>query len=170
MGEKTISKQEPELDVTTFSNGIRLSGRQWGLVGLFTLAMILFTPTLWKQVEKLDFEPDYRVPHDLSNDYWLYDRCARLAAEHYETVLIGDSVIWGEYVTRQQTLSHYLNERAGTERCANLGLDGAHPLALSGLVEHYAGSVAGKNVLLLCNPLWMSTLKTDLQDEKPADF
>ncbi len=71
--------------------------------------------------------------------------------------MIGDSVIWGEYVTRHETLSHYLNELAGRERYANLGLDGAHPLALGGLVEFYADEVSGKNILLQCNPLWMSS-------------
>jgi hypothetical protein len=110
------------------------------------------------------------MPHDLSNDYWLYERWTGLAAEHYDTLIIGDSVVWGEYVTRQQTLSHYLNELAGGEYCANLGLDGAHPLALSGLIEHYAGAVSGKNVLLQCNPLWMSSPRADLQDDKTTDF
>ncbi|HEV3256494.1 MAG TPA: hypothetical protein VG013_06430, partial [Gemmataceae bacterium] len=110
-------------------------------------------------------EPDYRVPYDLSNDYWLYDRYARLAASEYDTLLIGDSVIWGQYVTRQQTLSHYLNELAGRERFANLGLDGADPASLAGLLEHYAGGVEGKNVVLLCNPLWMSSPTHDLQEE-----
>src|SRR5713226_1864183 len=111
-------------DPTDVSNAVWLTGWQWIGVGLFTLAMVVFTPSLWKQVEKFDLEPDYRIPHDLSNDYWFYDRCAQLSAARYDTLLIGDSVIWGEYVTRQQTLSHYLNERAGEERFANLGLDG----------------------------------------------
>ena len=73
-------------------------------------------------------------------------------------------------MTRQETLSHYLNELAGQERYANLGLDGAHPLALGGLVEFYAESVSGKNVLLQCNPLWMSSRRADLQDDKANEF
>jgi hypothetical protein len=44
-------------------------------------------------------------------------------------------------------------------------LDGAHPLALHGLIEHYAAGVMGKNVVLHCNPMWMREPKTDLQDE-----
>ena len=94
------------------------------------MLIVVFAPSLWKRVETFALEPDYRMPHDLSNDYWLYERFAGLAADHYDTLLIGDSVVWGEYVTRQETLSHYLNELAGQERYANLGLDGAHPLAL----------------------------------------
>jgi hypothetical protein len=157
-------------DSATFSNGIRLTGRQWAGVGLFTALLVVFAPSVWKQVEKFPLEPDYRMPHDLSNDYWLYERYVGLAAGRYDTLLIGDSVIWGEYVTGQETLSHCLNEQVGRVRYANLGLDGAHPLALAGLVEHYAGSVSGKNVVLHCNPLWMSSRRADLQDDKATEF
>jgi hypothetical protein len=153
-----------------FSNGIRLTGREWLGLGLFAVALVVFAPVLWKQIEGFDLEPDYRMPHELSNDYWLYERVARLAVERYDTVLIGDSVIWGEYVTRQETLSHYLNEQGGRERYANLGLDGAHPLALRGLVEYYAGSVSGKNVVLQCNLLWLTSRRRDLQDDQATDF
>jgi hypothetical protein len=148
--------------------------------------MVLFTPSLWNHVEKFELEPDYRMPHDLSNDYWLYDRYSRQAVAHYDTVLIGDSVIWGEYVTRQETLSHYLNEPAAPsrlplsprgrgrgegagQRFANLGLDGVDPLALAGLVEHYAHAVSEKNVILFCNVLWLSSPRRDYQDEDHFD-
>jgi hypothetical protein len=152
-----------------FSNGIRLTLGEWLVVALFALAVGAFAPALWKEVEPFPLEADYRMPHELGNDYWLYERFAGLAAEHYDTLLLGDSVVWGEYVTRQQTLSHYLNELGGRERFGNLGLDGAHPLALGGLVEAYAGRVAGKNVLLQCNPLWMSSPKADLQDDRETN-
>jgi hypothetical protein len=154
----------------TLSNGIRLTLRQWLGVGLFAVLLLAFASPLWKQVERFELEPDYRMPHELSNDYWLFERFAGLAAAQYDTVLLGDSVVWGEYTTRQGTLSHYLNQAAGQERFANLGLDGAHPLALSGLVEHYAGSITGKNVVLHCNPLWMSSPKADLQDDRATAF
>jgi hypothetical protein len=157
-------------DPAAFSNGIRLTGRQWLAVGLFAALLVFGAPALWSRAEKFPLEPDYRIPHDLSNDYWLYQRWAGLAAAHHNTVLIGDSVVWGEYVTPDETLSHDLNALLRVESCANLGLDGAHPLALAGLVEFYAGSVAGKNVLLQCNPLWMSSARRDLRDEKENDF
>src|SRR5262249_16480294 len=35
---------------------------------------------------------------------------------------------------------------------------------------HYAGHVSGKNVVLQCNPLWMSSPKADLQDDKATEF
>jgi hypothetical protein len=171
------AKREPEpsspspspLTGPDFSNSMRLTGGEWVVVGLFTLALVVLAPSLWAHVEKFEMEPDYRIPHDLSNDYWLYDRYARQAVAHYDTVLIGDSVIWGEYVTRQETLSHYLNEQVGEERFANLGLDGVDPLALSGLVEHYARSVNGKNVILFCNLLWLSSPRRDYQDPDHFD-
>src|SRR5207248_835374 len=74
------------------------------------------------------------------------------------------------YATPAETLSHYLNEQTGRERYANLGLDGAHSLALLGLIHHYAGSVRGKNVVLHCNPLWMSSPRADLQDATATEF
>src|SRR5262249_10037324 len=173
MGGQEVSRVKEttaESEGIEFSNGIRLNGRQWFGLGLLAVVLLAFAPLLGRHAEKFALEPDYRIPHDLSNDYWLYECFAGLAADHYDTMLIGDSVVWGEYVTRQQTLSHYLNEEAGSERFANLGLDGAHPLALGGLIEFYAEQVSGKNVVLQCNPLWMSTPRADLQDEKVNEF
>jgi hypothetical protein len=173
MGERDASRTRETiagLEAPAFSNGIRLSGRQWLGLGLFAVLLIVFAPPLWKHAEQFVPDPDYRMPKDLSNDYWLYERFAGLAANQYDTLLVGDSVIWGEYVTRQQTLSHYLNERVGREYCANLGLDGAHPLALCGLVRHYTGRFSGKTVVLQCNPLWMSSSRADLTDDKATEF
>jgi hypothetical protein len=160
--------QEPE--ATEFSNAVRLTLREWLVVGLFTAALVFLAPPLWKQVEPLDPSLDERMPHDLSNDYWLYSRYAEVAAERCDTVLIGDSVIWGEYVRPGETLSHYLNELGGRRLCANLGLDGAHPLALAGLVEYYARSVRDRDVILECNPLWLTSPRRDLQDPDATDF
>lgn len=153
-----------------FSNAVRLSLREWLLVGLFAVAMVLFAPAAWQCAEQPPLEPDERMPYDLSSDYWLYDRYVRTAAERYPTVCVGDSVVWGQYVRRGQTLSHYLNELAGAERFANLGLDGAHPMALAGLLEHYGKGIAGKNVLVQCNLLWLSSPRHDLQVTEEFQF
>jgi hypothetical protein len=153
-----------------FSNAVRLTDRQWIGVGAFTVALILGAAPAWERVERFDLEPDYRMPYELSHDYWLYERYSRLAAIHSDTLLVGDSVVWGQYVTREQTLSHYLNEQAHEEQFANLGLDGVHPVALAGLLEHYTGGVTGKNVVLQCNPLWMSSPKHDLQIDEEFRF
>jgi hypothetical protein len=159
----------PDNNAPMFSNAVRLTGREWLAVGAFAV-LLLFLPLLWKEHEQLDLTTDYRIPHDLSADYWLYQRVADESTDRFDTILLGDSVIWGEYVTPEGTLSHYLNERLGRQRCANLGLDGAHPLALAGLIQYYAGSVRGKIVLLHCNPLWLTSLRADLQDEKVTKF
>src|SRR5260370_40265001 len=90
--------------VTTFSNGIRLNDWEWIGVGLVAALFVVFAPSLWRPVENLSLELDYRMPHDLSSDYWLYSRFAALAADGYDTLLRGDSVVWGEYVTGQGTL------------------------------------------------------------------
>ena len=173
MGDQDRSSADrplAEQGAIALSNGIRLTGGQWLGLGLFAIVILVFAPSLWRHTERFALEPDYRIPHDLSNDYWLYERFAGLCASHYDTLLIGDSVVWGEYANRQETLAHYLNELAGQERYANLGLDGAHPLALGGLLEFYAESVSGKNVLLQCNPLWMSSRRADLQEENANEF
>ena len=85
---------------------------------------------------------------------------------------LGETIEYSSLHACRSTLEDptYLNELSGKERFANLGLDGTHPLALTGLVEHYAGAVRGKLVILQCNPLWMSSLRADLQDEKVTEF
>ena len=109
-----------------FSNAVWLGLREWAVVGLCTLVFVIAAPWLWEKFETFRPQPDDRMPYDLSNDYWLYDRATRAAANDHAVVLVGDSVVWGQYVTRQQTLSHYLNVLAGKDDFANLGLDGAH--------------------------------------------
>ena len=167
MGQVEARHPEPEI---ASSNAIRLSGREWLIVAAFALALFVLTPVCWQRVERLEPQPDYRIPYDLSNDYWLFTRCADAAVAANDAVLIGDSVIWGQYVTREQTLSHYLNELAGRQRFANLGVDGAHPVALAGLLEHYAAGICGKDVVVHCNPLWMSSDKHDLRAKEEFRF
>jgi hypothetical protein len=173
MGEQFGKEGQPtpriDADPIAFSNAIRLTCREWLVVVLFAV-LLLFVPWIWKQNETFEPNQDYRLPHELGNDYWLFERWAVLAADRFGTVCLGDSVVWVEYAARTETLSHYLNELAGRQACANLGLDGAHPLALEGLVEYYASSIRGKNVLLQCNPLWLSSPRADLQDDKATDF
>ncbi len=150
-----MTKEEAE----TASNAIMLTGRQWIGPAVFCLAFALLAPPAWKRIEEFEPGPDYRIPYDLGNDYWLY---ARWAEKAEGIPIVGDSVVWGQYVTPAQTLSHYLYERGGP-RFSNLGLDGSHPAALAGLLEHYGGALSGKMVALHCNPLWMTSPLADLQ-------
>ncbi|MGH2362322.1 MAG: hypothetical protein ACRDGM_17500 [bacterium] len=155
---------------TTFVNEVRLNARQWATVLGIVLAFVLLTPTLWKKIERFETGPDYRIPYALSKDYWLYERRAAQFAPT-NIVVLGDSVMWGEYVAPDGTLSHFLSREAGQpDRFVNAGVNGLFPLALEGLVNYYGGSLRGRKVLLHCNPLWMSSPKADLQTDKEEQF
>ncbi len=78
--------------------------------------------------------------------------------------------MWGQYVRRAETLTHHLDGLAGRERFANLGVDGLHPAALAGLIEYYGGAIEGKDVVLHCNPLWLSSAKHDLRGDEEFSF
>jgi hypothetical protein len=87
-----------------------------------------------------------------------------------KTLVLGDSVVWGHYVKGGQTLSAHLNLLSGGEGFANLGVDGIHPAAMAGLIEHYGGAIRGRSVILQCNPLWLSSPTHDLRGDKEFAF
>lgn len=152
------------------SNAIRLTGRQWLGLALFVTALYVLTPVAWQRAEKFDVGVDYRIPFALSNDYWLWSRMAARTAATHDTLILGDSVVWGVYVKPGETLSHYLNALEGKDRYANLGVNGTQPIALAGLIEHYGDAIRGRRVLLHCNPLWMSSPKRDLRETEEMSF
>jgi hypothetical protein len=173
MKEKTNPVSPADMDdVAAFdcSHCVRLSGRQWLGVAAALLAFIGWGPRVWEQIEGFTPGGDYRLPYELSNDYWLYSRYCHHVCEQGKTLVIGDSVVWGHYVEPDQTLSHYLNELSGSDRFANLGADGTHPAALQGLLKYYGADISGRTVLLHLNPLWMSSSKHDLQTTKEFRF
>ncbi|MCJ7628657.1 MAG: hypothetical protein MUO50_09745 [Longimicrobiales bacterium] len=152
------------------SNAVRLSIREWSIV-LVALALIAFlVDGLWPRIEKFEPSVDYRIPYDLSEDYWLFDRYCGVMSEANKTLVFGDSFIWGQYVEKEASLTHFLNQHAGSERFVNAGLDGAHPMALGGLIEHYCGSMRDKDVILHLNLLWLSSPQADLQGERELSF
>jgi len=152
------------------SNCVRLSGYDWLIVAVSVLALFCFGPILWEKVEKFEPGPNFRLPYELSGDYWLFSRYCRWACSRQQTIVVGDSVIWGHYVTKDNTLSGYLNKIVGRSQFANLGVDGIHPVALAGLLKYYGRDISRKNVILHFNPLWMSSRKHDLQIEKEFRF
>lgn len=158
------------MDDFASAHRLRLTLKQWSGVLIFGLVVLLAAPRIWKAVEPLEAGPAYRIPYELSNDYWLWSRWAEKAVETHDTLLIGDSVIWGQYVKPGEALSDHLNALAGKTRFANLGLDGSHPAALAGLIEHYGGPLRNRNVILQCNPLWMSSPKHDLRETEEFKF
>ena len=157
-------------EVVFSSNSVRISGCEWIFVGIVAMTLFCFMPALWELVERFEPAPDFRFPYELSNDYWLYSRYCRWATSKYETLVIGDSVIWGHFVSKYDTLSDYLNKLASRDQFANLGVDGIHPVALAGLLKYYGHDISNKKVVLHFNPLWMSSKKYDLQTEKEFRF
>lgn len=152
-------------------NAIRLTSRQW----LTTLAIVLGCttglPLLWKHVEWFEIEPDYRIPYTLSKDYWLYQRRLERIVDQQSVPVLGDSVIWGEYVRPNGTLTHFLNRATGqADRFVNCGVNGLFPLALEGLVEYYGPTLRNRKLIVHCNMLWMSSRKADLSVKNEQDF
>jgi hypothetical protein len=152
------------------SNSIRLSWVSWLIVTAIVAGIIYFLPVLWPKLEHFNPQTDYRLPYELSNDYWVFRRWSKSACLEYPVVVIGDSVIWGQYVAMDETLSHYLNEQAGREIFANLGVDGTHPAAILGLLKYYGKAISNKAAILHLNPLWMSSEKHDLSGEEEFRF
>ena len=161
----------PALPVTPMVNEVRLSGRQWVIAVLLIGLAALLIPRLWPRVERFETGPDYRIPYALSKDYWLWQRRLNEAAGPRNIVMLGDSVVWGEYVMPDGAWSHFMNQEAGGgDRFINGGVNGLFPLALGGLVEDYGGALHNRKVLLHCNVLWLSSPKADLSATKEEKF
>ena len=126
------STKKTEIRDTPFVNEMRLNARHWiAAIGVLTVVM-LATPALWKRWEHFPTGPDYRIPYALSKDYWLYERRLQQLSPT-NVVVLGDSVVWGEYVLPDGTLSHFLNEQSGDAgKFVNAGVNGLFPLALRG--------------------------------------
>lgn len=155
---------------TRFVNAMRLNARMWTGVAALVGVILVATPLLWKKIERFETGPDYRIPYALSKDYWLYERrLERLAPT--DIAIVGDSVVWGEYVSRDGTLSHFLNQQSGQPgKFVNAGVNGMFPLALEGLVRDYGAPLRHRQVILHCNLLWMSSAKVDLSTTKEERF
>jgi hypothetical protein len=165
------SAGSPAAEVPFGVNEVRLNARQW-ISTLIIFALVAWqVPVCWQKIEKFDTGPDYRIPYELSKDYWLYARRLRQIADPGRIVLLGDSVVWGEYVLADGTLSHFLNQETSVpDKFVNGGLNGLFPLAQEGLVEHYARSLKNRKVILHCNVLWMTSPKADLSTDKEEQF
>jgi hypothetical protein len=161
---------QPKIPDAPFVNEVRLNARHWTVVFAIILLVVTLTPPLWKKLERFETGPDYRIPYTLSKDYWLYERrLQRIAPTNI--VVLGDSVVWGEYVLPDGTLSHFLNRETGdTNLFVNAGVNGLFPLALEGLVRCYGQSLHHRKVLLHCNVLWMTSPKADLSTDKEEPF
>lgn len=152
-------------------NEMRLNARHWSAVVVLLTLIVLLVPRVWKRVERFTVGTDYRIPYTLSKDYWLYQRRLEQTQKAGHVFVLGDSVVWGEYVRPDGTLSHFLNSEAQQDgQFVNIGVNGLFPLALEGLTRYYGTSLHDTKVLVQCNVLWMSSPKADLQTQKEEKF
>lgn len=145
------------------SNAVRLTLIEWCALLVIVASVAVMIGEAWKRLERFEPSNDFRVPYESSEDYWLVERYCRTTSHHDRTFVLGDSFVWGQYVTKEEGLPHFLNRQAGSERFANVGLDGTHPLALEGLVRHYCRSLRNREVVLHLNLMWLSSPQADLQ-------
>jgi lysophospholipase L1-like esterase len=164
MTEENQTETSERLRVT---NEMQLSLRQWAIVAAIVTAVALTVPRLWKRIEHFDVAENYRIPYQLSNDYWLFQWRLEKQAEARQIVVLGDSVVWGEYVKADGTLTAFLDRSLKTrDRFVNAGVNGLFPLALEGLVRSYGGPLRDRKVIVVCNLLWLSSPKADMQLDK----
>ncbi len=161
----------PDKKGDTFSsNAVRLSIREWLFVLAFLALAVLLIGPLWQRLERFEPSGDYRIPYSLTEDYWFFDRYCQTMSGVNKTLVFGDSFIWGQYVEKEESLTHFLNRQAGSERFVNAGLDGAHPLALAGLIQNHCSGWMDGDVVLHLNLLWLSSPQADLQTERELSF
>ena len=111
------------------------------------------------------------MPYELSKDYWLYGRRLRQVIGPGHVPVLGDSVVWGEYVAPDGTLSHFLNQEArATRPLCQSRAERLVPLAQEGLVDYYCQPLRHQKVIVQCNVLWMTSPKADLSLDKEEPF
>jgi len=161
MNKKKEKIRDPRLN---FSGKVILAS------AIIAIAFVILAPRVWNKIEKFDTPRDYRIPYFLSKDYGLYQR--RMQKLNPQQIpLLGDSVIWGEYVQKDGTLSHFLNKEAGSNDIfVNGGVNGLFPLALEGLIQYYGKSLKNRKIILHFNPLWMTSPEADLSATKICKF
>lgn len=168
--QETSGNLSPK-DTPFGANAVRLSPVLWLVSAAFLLLLYLGLPWAWRHMERFTPGTSYRIPYAKSEDYWTYAQYARYVASDTQAIpIIGDSVVWGQYVRPGETLSRALDEQLGAPRFQNLGLNGSHPVALSGLVQHYGKAIRHRKVLLHFNPLWLTSNRRDLQATVQRDF
>jgi hypothetical protein len=149
------------------SNAMILSFKEWGV----TLVLVVLTSGIiyygWNTWEAFNPCPDYRETcwGEKNTDYWAHFRWSRVAAQSGNKVfLIGDSVIWGQEVSNDKTISHFLNVNYGKDIFANLGIDALYQAAFPGLISYYGKYYS--NVILQFNPHWLRDMDNDLRGKR----
>ncbi|MCL2154891.1 MAG: hypothetical protein FWH53_04420 [Leptospirales bacterium] len=112
-----------------------------------------------------NFTKNYRIPHSKNEDYYLYKMYSKHIASDDYIQVIGDSVIWGHYVSEDDTLPAYLNRFSKDKKFANMGLEGSYPIVMNGLIENFSADLKNKKIIVGFNLLWISSSKHDLSGE-----
>ena len=138
---------------------------------LMTLAVGWMTVPIATSNRDEELRSQFRTPYDEMEDYWAYGRLAKHTAAEHGVLMIGDSVVWGEYVAERETLTARLNEDTSVAaRFVNGGVNGLHPLALAGLLQHYADLAAGDRIVIHLDLLWLTSPQRDLQNREARSF
>ncbi|MCA9104568.1 MAG: hypothetical protein KDA83_04015 [Planctomycetales bacterium] len=157
----TLDFGEPEWE----SVAIPLHGRGWLVVVIVMIAVVFLLPRLWSVWEPFEPTANWRTPSATSEDYWQWQRFQSVAESEGQVLLLGDSVTWGEYARPNETLSAELNRLSGEATFANLGLQGLYPISQRELLR--IAPPQGP-VLLLFNPIWMTSERRDLSWDEEA--
>jgi hypothetical protein len=119
-----------------------------------------------------DFTENYRIPHSMNEDYYLYKKYSKHVSSTDLIQVIGDSVIWGHYVDKDNTLTAHLNKTVEAidpdlphKKFMNMGLEGIFPAAMTGLIEKFSAGLKNKKIIVGFNLLWISSSKHDLSGE-----
>lgn len=102
-----------------------------------------------------------RLPYALRDDYWAYERLVEQAGRE-RVLVVGDSVIWGQFVAPEATLPARLGGGF-----VNAGIDGLHGVAFEGLVRHHGRPLQRRRVVAYWNFTWIQTPTLDLAGAEP---
>jgi hypothetical protein len=145
---------------------LELTPREWVLAALLVAAALAAAVQLPLRKGAPAVDQNYRIPYALSTRYDLYRRFTTLAVGQYPTLIVGDSVVWGQCARRNETLAYHLNLLAREPRFVNAGLDGMHPVALAELLYYYTPAVVNTRVIVQFDPIWL--MLHDASERKQA--
>lgn len=133
---------------------------------MISFLMLLLTgaaiPYILPSTDNASFTGDYRIPYSMGEDYFLYKMYSKQIASGKTIPVIGDSVIWGHYTGKSETLIAQLNRLDTKTKFTNMGLDGIHPAAMNGLINLYSAKFKDRKIIVGVNLLWMSSPRHDL--------
>lgn len=166
----TTKTNQPTLEfpLETDSIAIPMSLRTWQVVVVVALLVVIAVPRFMARVERFKPTRDWRTPVAVTEDYWQWSRWKERAESQGDVLVVGDSVVWGEFAKPSETLSAQLSVQAqatsNSTTFANLGLKGLYPIALRSLLQH---SPPRGRTLVWFNPIWMTSPRRDLQESNP---